>query len=187
MSGMRKVELTVKNEKTASYRLITTAALIIHLLFFSFFLFFPRWFYFAIAALLSLAIYIIVRWRAKKKRGAKYFLDTQGILFLICAFWWLLMQKFLIAGICVFFGLIYKLSMKSAKFIFTPGEIVLYSPFKKRFSWHSFVNVILKDGFLTMDFKNNKFIQVPVEDVTEMDETEINAFFRNNLPGEEFV
>jgi hypothetical protein len=65
--------------------------------------------------------------------------------------------------------------------------VVLNSIFKKKISWDLFASVILKDGLLTLDFKNNKLIQKEVMDDDEPDapEDEFNDYCRSkivNLP-----
>src|SRR5882762_7462108 len=39
---------------------------------------------------------------------------------------------------------------------FTRDRVVINSLLKKQFGWADFNNIILKDGLLTLDFKNNK-------------------------------
>ena len=47
------------------------------------------------------------------------------------------------------------------------------------YSWNEFSNIILKDGLLTLDFKNNKLIQVAIdEEKMTVDENEFNEFCR---------
>ncbi|MGC5098563.1 hypothetical protein ACPXA0_26545, partial [Escherichia coli] len=42
---------------------------------------------------------------------------------------------------------------------FDKEEIVINSFPKKRYTWNELNNVVLKDGLLTIDFKNNKMLQ----------------------------
>jgi hypothetical protein len=66
---------------------------------------------------------------------------------------------------------------------FTNESIVINTLFKKSFSWQELNNVILKDGMLTLDFKNNHIIQKETvdEDEPDADEDEFNAFCRLHL------
>ncbi len=61
--------------------------------------------------------------------------------------------------------------------------VVLNSLFKKKFPWNSFQSVILKDGLLTLDFRNNKIFQKEVLDDDEPDaeEDEFNDYCRSKL------
>jgi hypothetical protein len=66
---------------------------------------------------------------------------------------------------------------------FSPYRIVLNTLFKKKIPWNSLEAVILKDGMLTLDFKNNKLLQKEVLDVDEpdADEDEFNEYCREQL------
>ena len=67
---------------------------------------------------------------------------------------------------------------------FDHDRIVMNTLFKRQFDWSVFNNVILKDGLLTLDFKNNKLIQKMVADDDEeddADEEEFNTYCRSRL------
>ncbi len=65
---------------------------------------------------------------------------------------------------------------------FDEEEIVFNTLPKKYHAWSDIMNVILKDGILTIDFKNNKLIQKEIESYTSAkEEQEFNEFCRNNL------
>ncbi|MBH2004451.1 MAG: hypothetical protein I8H66_07170 [Sphingobacteriia bacterium] len=76
---------------------------------------------------------------------------------------------------------------KQAKFqeeiAFDAEEIVINSFPKKKYGWEELNNVILKDGMLTVDFKNNKLIQKEVDsEVSPQVETAFNNFVKSHLP-----
>ena len=63
---------------------------------------------------------------------------------------------------------------------FDSEEIVVNSFPKKRFSWDEVKNVVLIDGLLTIDFKNNKLLQKFVDaEVNAQTESEFNNFAKN--------
>jgi hypothetical protein len=66
---------------------------------------------------------------------------------------------------------------------FSPDRIVINSLFKKKFGWSAFSNIMLKDGLLTMDFKNNRLIQREVDEEEDGDaeEEEFNDYCREML------
>lgn len=75
---------------------------------------------------------------------------------------------------------------KQAKFpqeIAFDDEGILINSFpKKQYAWSAIANVVLKDGILTVDFRNNKLIQKEIETpVTINLETEFTEFCRNRL------
>jgi len=61
--------------------------------------------------------------------------------------------------------------------------VVLNSLFNKKFPWSSLQSVLLKDGLLTLDFRNNKLIQKEVLDDDDPDapEDEFNDYCRSKL------
>lgn len=63
---------------------------------------------------------------------------------------------------------------------FSDDRIVINTLFKKRYDWQDFNNIILKDGLLTLDFKNNKLLQKQTldDDEDDADEDEFNAYCR---------
>jgi hypothetical protein len=66
---------------------------------------------------------------------------------------------------------------------FDQDRIVMNTLIKRRFDWTMFNNVILKDGLLTLDFKDNRLLQREVadEDEDDADEEEFNAYCRERL------
>ncbi len=50
----------------------------------------------------------------------------------------------------------------------------------KKYPWQDFSNIVLKDNLLTLDFKNNKVVQLEIEE-SGVDEEEFNAFCREKL------
>jgi hypothetical protein len=67
---------------------------------------------------------------------------------------------------------------------FDHDRIVMNTLFKRQFDWSVLNNVILKDGLLTLDFKNNKLIQKMVaddDDEDDADEEEFNTYCRSRL------
>lgn len=50
---------------------------------------------------------------------------------------------------------------------------------KKKYNWDEFSNIIMKDGLLTLDFKNNKIRYYDIDE--QVNETEFNHFCRQRL------
>lgn len=67
---------------------------------------------------------------------------------------------------------------------FDLDRIVINSLIRRRYTWTDLSNVVLKDGLLTLDFKNNKILQKEVaddEDEDDADEEEFNMYCRQRL------
>jgi hypothetical protein len=67
---------------------------------------------------------------------------------------------------------------------FDLDRVVINTLIKRRFGWADLNNVVLRDGLLTLDFKNNKLLQKEVaddEDEDDADEEEFNMYCRERL------
>lgn len=68
---------------------------------------------------------------------------------------------------------------------FDRDRIVINSLIRQRHDWSVFNNILLKDGLLTLDFKNNRLLQKEIADDDEeeddVDEEEFNAYCRDRL------
>jgi hypothetical protein len=66
---------------------------------------------------------------------------------------------------------------------FYRGGIVVNYLFKKKYPWTALQSVILKDGLLTLDFRNNVLFQKEVldDDEPDADEDEFNDYCRGKL------
>jgi len=52
----------------------------------------------------------------------------------------------------------------------------------RKIQWAAVANMILKDGLLTIDMKNNRIIQQYIDDAkTKVDQQEFNEFCRQHL------
>jgi hypothetical protein len=65
---------------------------------------------------------------------------------------------------------------------FTNDAVIRKNLLRKKISWELFNNVMLKDGILTLDFKNNRIFQKETIDENEgPDEKEFNEYCRRHL------
>ena len=102
---------------------------------------------------------------------------------MLAAYGWYIQPKGLLIALVY---LIAALLEKQVKFpdevAFDNEEIVFNSFPKKIYPWNTFRNIVLKDGLLTIDFKNNKLIQKELESVTtKKEEEEFNEFCQVRL------
>ncbi|HUM98287.1 MAG TPA: hypothetical protein PK275_10545 [Chitinophagaceae bacterium] len=101
------------------------------------------------------------------------------VFFVICFSISIFQSEYVIAGLSLLFFLLYLLSVKT-KLLCIGDDHILYPSFPKRkIKWHELNNIVLKDGLLSLDFKNNKIIQQLLEEnETAIDENEFNQFCR---------
>ena len=93
---------------------------------------------------------------------------------------WTIWHFYWLAGITVVFLLLYIVSTRKFRVRFTKKSISYPSFPPKHITWSELQNVILKDGILTIDFKDNKLIQMETEEVSFY-EQEFNEFCREQL------
>lgn len=131
----------------------------------------------AIAILLMISPSILVS-RKATIRYLKAFLFASVALSLYWVFlgyWWIGVVAFALT-------LLYIAIQKELK-VGVEQDKILYPSFPtKTISWNTVANMILKDGVLTIDFKNNNLIQQPIdESKTSVNEKEFNDFCREQL------
>ena len=130
-------------------------------------------------SLLLLITAILIHLTSSIRLKKEYFFLLAAIVvvlyWILSGYWWI--------GVAVFFlSLLYLMSKKDLV-VRTSVEDITYPSFPKRqITWEELNNVILKDGLLTIDFKNNKLIQQSIhESKTSVNEKEFNDFCRQQL------
>lgn len=132
----------------------------------------------SIAALIMFAIVFFTQ-RFFRKTVYKFGLHPY---FSISIVLWIILDNYWFAGTMLLFDLLHTLATKIPVVNISKGNIYYPSLFRKKIGWDSLNNVILKDGLLTIDFKNNKIIQQLIdEEKTKVDEKEFNEFCRRQL------
>lgn len=181
---MQQYEVTLKNEKRRHYHRIALFVVFINLAVFVFFSFTAyqrsQRIISIIGSVLLLAatltdIYFPL---VKNKQGFPYRVVAAGVILFT---WWMLGQE-LIGFICGLLGLLYVAATRPLQVIFNPEGITYPAIVQKKINWADCLNVILKDGLLTIDLKNNHIIQQPVDDTkTTVIEKDFNDFCRERL------
>jgi hypothetical protein len=79
-------------------------------------------------------------------------------------------------------GLLPRLFYKAPEVLVDKEAVVLKRMIgSKSYSWNEFNNIILKDNLLTLDFNNNKVLQLEVDGGSTINEKEFNGFCSGNL------
>lgn len=91
-----------------------------------------------------------------------------------------------IAAPYIILAMVYRKSVKPQEIGFSPEIIVVDGLFQKRIYWSELNNVLLKDGLLTIDYKNNKLFQQETDELDDdedddVTEEEFNAFCQTAL------
>jgi hypothetical protein len=163
---MKKFELVLKNEKEKFYKTISWIIIISNIILFVVFFAISGFkkTSFLVFALLTVTE-IVSPLIFKKLRAVPRFIPsyiTIALGWFFSAYWWM--------GIMIL--LLGLMSLASERILVVkvlPEKIIYPSWPEKIIRWEELNNIILKDGLLTIDFKNNKLIQQPIihADVSE--------------------
>ncbi|HWK07215.1 MAG TPA: hypothetical protein VNS58_26470 [Puia sp.] len=133
---------------------------------------------FAAAVLAGTAINIVINRKTGQQVRYRYWLLLAGL-------GWLGMSFLPWLGILFFFQSFLEHQVKRPLEIgFSSDRVVINTLFKRSYAWTDFNNVVLKDGLLTLDFKNNRLIQKEIldsADEDDADEDEFNAYCQARL------
>jgi hypothetical protein len=174
---------TLKNEKQKLYTRLTVFILLFNIAAICWFLFSLNQSISGKVAgtvaliLLLLAFYIYIFVKADKNKDLLFSITALAtfIYWLISGYWWM---GVIVA--CLFF--LHFINKRKLIVRFYPDKIE-YPSFPKRIiNWNELSNVVLKDDWLTIDFKNNRIIQQFTEESGRVgNEKEFNDFCRQLL------
>jgi hypothetical protein len=100
---------------------------------------------------------------------------------------WFGFRSYALMIILVIMGFLFKFSMQKIRFVFTRQNVTKTNFPKKEFDWNLFSNVMLRDNILTLDFKNNKLIQVEIEDPDKINSIDFNEFAQSKINKEQNI
>ena len=181
---MQQFQISLKNEKVKQYDRIALFITIINLSLFIYIAFAVTNKQDRIAAIAGAALVLIAL-------SIDYFLSSIKnnkdnpyklvAIYAISMVWWKI-DFWWIGVLCFAIGTLYFAS-KRILLVSISKEKIIYPSFpKKHIEWSQLNNIILKDGLLTIDFKNNKFIQQFIDDTnTALNEQEFNDFCGQQL------
>jgi hypothetical protein len=119
---------------------------------------------------------------------AKKFKITHiAVLLIATGVLWIGTHSFIFAGILFCYAVLLNFLQKKPEVIIDKNKIVLKKIFKDDvFEWAAFTNIILKDGLLTLDFTDNKLLQLNIDDhKTTVNESLFNSFCSERLAAAE--
>jgi hypothetical protein len=147
----------------------------------------PNYFGLVLSALLliGLAVNLILARRRPKPgyRSARPVLYRYWLL-LSAVGWFALTTTPVFGAFFFLFAILEYQAKRPLEIGFNDDRVVINNVVRQWYDWSAFNNVVLKDGLLTLDFKNNRLLQKEVADDDEeddADEEEFNAFCRSRL------
>jgi hypothetical protein len=181
---MKPFEITLKNEKLKQYDRIALFIIIINLALFIYLAVSTEIKSIRIAAIMggsliiiALAIeYFLVYIKRNEDSPYKVYAEYAiAFAWFQIGYWWIALLIFLL-------GTLYLIS-KRPLLVSVIKETITYPSFpKQKLAWSELNNIILKDGLLTIDLKNNSLIQQPIDETkTSINEAEFNDFCREQL------
>jgi len=181
---LNRFELLLKNEKVKSYDRITLLIILINLAVFVLLALQSaeqRIRIISIAGSLLLVTLLIIHFIVKNTKTRNTSLYS-FISVLSAAITWMIIGKWWVALLCFALSALYQISRKPLQVLFNPDKINYTSFPVRSIQWNELNNVILKDGILTIDFRNNKIVQAEIDDVSNtINEKEFNDFCSQQL------
>jgi hypothetical protein len=106
-----------------------------------------------------------------------------AVLLIATGVLWIGTHSFICAGILCCYAVLLNFLQKKPEVIIDKNKIVLKKLFKEdAYEWEAFTNIILKDGLLTLDFADNKLLQLNIDDhKTTVHESLFNSFCSERL------
>lgn len=178
---MQEFQITLKNEKVKLYNQLSWLILIINFLifvYFSFALSDKEDRSSGIATSSIVFILFLYMFFSKKLNNQSWVM----ICFYIFMAGWIIQHNYWMAALIGVLSVLHGISQIPPT-VFVDKEKIQYpSLLSKIISWSELNNCLLKDGLLTIDFKNNKIIQQLIDpSKTSVNEQEFNDFCRAQL------
>ena len=179
---MQEFKLVLKNEKVKQYKLFALLIIILNILILTLLAVTRSELrYRCIGTVTWVAALFIIEYFAKQKHK-EFSAKGAAVLLIIGVF--LSFKFWLPALIMAFLAILYIISVRQF-IVSVNASNIIYPSFPKRtIQWNELNNMIIKDGLLTLDFKNNKLIHALVinrENDSALDEKEFNDFCRAQL------
>lgn len=178
MNSSDRFLIYLENEKAVTYRKLGLALTIFHFITFLFFLFQSTVRWAGSVGIAVILIYLAIRKLRNPTKKLYYLVD--GKLFYLLAIVWL-PQNIFICLFVVLTGLLLNFSSQQFRFVFSVEGIKKDFFPRRKYEWAQMDTVILKDGILTLDFKNNHLIQLAILNSEQIDTAAFNAFASDRL------
>src|SRR5258706_2179488 len=179
---MQKIQLTLKNTKVKSYYIIIWLIAVLSLITQAYLTFTYRFTHDKV--LVGSILVVIVLFLVIMKGNSPGFKDKNyqtGFVYALICFIWFKWHLYWIFSANVLFYFLYKSAIRKFEISFLPDKIIYPSIPKRNILWNELQNVILKDGILTLNFKNDKILQSEITDDDFVSEKEFNDFCHTQL------
>ena len=176
---MKQYNLVLKNEKERSYKRISIFLLILNfisILFITYLNEFSKWGPPVIALIAAFSVFASLYFRNRNER------ITFSAAFFLFSLAWQTANYWVPAALNLVLLILNGFASQKPLVAITEQSISYPSFPKKQIGWNDLNNLVLKDGLLTIDFKNNRLIQQLIDEKqVPVDEKEFNEFCRQQL------
>jgi hypothetical protein len=134
---------------------------------------------YALVGILLIAIPLVFEWFFRKPHQKSTVIQsalTSGTLV-----WLLFLHYYTIGFFSLALTLLFYIARRDMKVLVNKERIEYPSFPPRKIKWTELNNIILKDGLLTIDFKNNKLIQQLIDENTQVNETGFNQYCQEQL------
>jgi len=179
---MQKFELILINEKIKQYGLFALLIILFNCFVFAYLAVTRSEIRFRCIGVVTWIFALFVIQHFAKKRGKDFSAEGGSILIIIAVY--LSFQYWWPAAVMVILAILYIISIRQFILSVNASHIIFPSFPKRTIQWNELNNVMMKDGLLTLDFKNNKLIQVFINkdrNDHDVDESDFNDFCRRQL------
>ncbi len=182
---MKTFTFILKNEKLKTYEKISWLLIFINLIFFIFLglkynqTTNSKWFFIGALLVTIFSLFSLISNRFKNSE------KNYGFVFTITAIIWFEVSMPWLAVVNILL-MIFEIVSKRKMVLIINNDLISYPSFPaKELEWEAISNLILKDGILTIDLKNNKLIQINVEESAALvDEKDFNDFCKECMKKE---
>ncbi len=178
---MKQFAITLKNEKRKSYQTSLLVIVLLNLLAFLLLAFTAKDQPFQNKALIAggcILLFLVLDFFFRKKKK----FDARAAAIAISVYFYLRMHLYWPAIAVILVALLFVIAMRNLTIRFTYDQIRFPSFPQRNIQWQELNNVLLKDGLLTMDFRNNKLVQQYIDPgQNDIDEKEFNDFCKEQL------
>ena len=178
---MKAYQLVLQNHKLKTYRKISWLIVALNFfafLFISYQLFNTEKFKWPLIGAVLILVFVIFFYI--KKRKDKNSIPLFIYPFLVAMFTWLQLNNYWMIGI-IFFMLVFENLSKKTLIVKVDDQKIIYPSFPiKEIEWPLVKNILIKDGLLTIDLKNNKLIKTLLIE-SDVSEENFNEFCTKQL------
>jgi hypothetical protein len=173
--------ITLKNDKSVLYNRMGILFILVNILYFIFLAFYTseKKIQTGSLAIAVLLVPLLLLHQYFKRANSRFGLHPYSFLIILG---WINAGVYWMVAIVIILDLLHTAATMKKLVLISESSIIFPSFPSKKIQWSALNNLILKDGLLTIDFKNNRIIQQLTDETSgAVNEKEFNDFCRQQL------